>query len=80
MTMKTFVKGVFYFRNKCVVFARNCKFAHLTQCNMQYIPYISALFAQTTFFLTQKALFLPKDFKKVRKSRQTLISRQNSVC
>ena len=44
MTMKTFVKGVFYFRNKCVVFARNCKFAHLTQCNMQYIPYISALF------------------------------------
>ena len=38
-------------------FARNCKFAHLTQYDIQFIPYISALFAQETLFLTQKALF-----------------------
>ena len=25
-----------YFHDKCVVFARNCKFAHLIQYNMQY--------------------------------------------
>ena len=67
MTMKTFVKGVFYFRNKCVVFARNCKFAHLTQCNMQYIPYISALFCPNNTVFDQKSPFLPKDFKEVRK-------------
>ena len=31
---------------------------------MQYIPCNSALFAQETLFLTQKALFLSEDFKK----------------
>ena len=30
--------------HKCVVFARNCKFANLIQYNMQYIPCYSALF------------------------------------
>ena len=40
---------------------------------MQYIPCNSALLAQETLFLTQKALFLPKDFQKVRKLRQILI-------
>ena len=36
---------------------------------MQYIPYNGALLAhcQETLFFTQKALFLPKDFQKVRK-------------
>ena len=46
-----------YFRNKCVVFARNSKFANLTQWNMQYIPCNSALLAQKTLFLTQKGTF-----------------------
>ena len=46
---------VHYFDDKCVVFARNCKFAHLTQYNMQYTPYISALFFQETLLMTQKA-------------------------
>ena len=40
---------------------------------MQYIPCNSALLAQETLFLTQKGTFLPKDLKKVRKSRQILI-------
>ena len=40
---------------------------------MQYIPCNSALLAQETLFLTQKALLLPKDLQKVRKSRQILI-------
>ena len=45
------------FRDKCVVLARNRKFANLTQCNMQYIPCNSALLAQETLFLTQKGTF-----------------------
>ena len=45
------------FRVKCVVFARNRKFAKLTQRNMQYIPSNSALLAQETLFLTQKGTF-----------------------
>ena len=33
----------------------------------------SAIRAQETLFLTQKGTFLPKDLKKVHKSRQILI-------
>ena len=62
-----------YFRDKCVVSTHNRKYANLTQYKMQYQPYNSAIFAQATLFLTQKALFLPKDLQKVRKSRQILI-------
>ena len=40
---------------------------------MQYIPCNSALLAKETLFLTQMALFLPKDLQNVRKSRQILI-------
>ena len=69
-----------YFRKKCVVFTHNPKFANLTQYKMQYGPYNSAIFAQATLFLTQKALFCLKIFKKVRKLRQILILRQNSMC
>ena len=39
-----------YFRDKCLVFARNCKFANSTQHNMQYISCNSALLAQETLF------------------------------
>ena len=31
-------------------------------------------------FLTEKGIFLAKDFQKVHKSQQILISRQNNVC
>ena len=49
---------IYNFRVKCVIFARNRKFAKLTQRNMQYIPSCnSALLAQETLFLTQKATF-----------------------
>ena len=41
---------IYNFRDKCVVFARNCKFASLTQYNMQDIPCNSALLAQETMF------------------------------
>ena len=34
-----------YFCDICVVFARNCKIAHLTQYKMQYMPWKSALLA-----------------------------------
>ena len=37
-------------RGKCVVFARNCKFASLTQYDMQYIPCNSALLSQEILF------------------------------
>ena len=50
-----------YFRDKCVVFARYCKFANLTHYNMQYVPCNRALLAQET---PKKPLFLPKDLKK----------------
>ena len=43
-----------YFREKCVVFARNRNFANLILYNMQYVPYFRALLAQETLFLTQK--------------------------
>ena len=42
---------------KCVVFARNRKFAKLTKWNMQYIPCNIALLAQGTLFLTQKGTY-----------------------
>ena len=48
---------IYNFRIKCVVFARNRKFAKLTQWNMQYISCNSALLAQETLFLTQKGIF-----------------------
>ena len=53
-------------------FWRNCKFANFTQYSMQYIPCNSALIA--LFLTTTKNTVLPKDFQKVRKSRQILIS------
>ena len=74
IAMKIFVNRIYYFRDKCFVFARNRKFANLTQYNMQYILCNSALLAQETLFFTQKGIFLPEDFQKVRKSRQILIS------
>ena len=43
---------IYNFSVKCVVFARNRKFAKLTQWNMQYIPCNSALLALETLFLT----------------------------
>ena len=48
---------IYNFCVKCVVFARNRKFAKLTQWKMQYIPCNSALLAQETLFLTQKGTF-----------------------
>ena len=48
---------IYNFWVKCVVFARNRKFAKLAQWNMQYIPCNSALLGQETLFLTQKSTF-----------------------
>ena len=70
---------VYYFGDKCVDFAGTCKFAHLL-CIRTTHNILVHFFAQTTLFLTQKALSLPKDFQEVFKSRQILISRQNSIC
>ena len=53
-----------YFRDKCVVFARNRKFTNLTPSNMQYIPCISALLAKEELFLTQKGFFFGRRFPK----------------
>ena len=48
----------------CSDFEHNCKFANLTQYNMQYIPCNSALLDQEALFLPKKALFMPKDLQK----------------
>ena len=49
-----------YFRDKCVVFAHNCKLTNLIQCKMQDISCNSALHEQKTLLLTQKYLFCLK--------------------
>ena len=41
---------IYYFCDKCVVFAHNCKFAN--QYNMKYISCSSAILAQEALFLT----------------------------
>ena len=59
---KKFSSGVScncYFCDKCVVFARNCKFANLIQYDMQYIRFNNALLAQETL-----SLFSPQSPKK----------------
>ena len=48
---------IYNFRDKCVVFAGNRKFANLTQLNMQCIPCKIALLAQEILCLTQKGTF-----------------------
>ena len=62
---------IYYFRDKCEVFARNHKFANLTQYNMQYRVFHNSFtfnsFSETPciyyvimHFLTQKHYFWPK--------------------
>ena len=51
---------IYYFSDNCIVFARNCEFASLTQYNMQYVPCNSSLLAQETLFLTKKNTFFGK--------------------
>ena len=41
---------IYFICNKCVVFARNCIFANLTQYNMQNIPCNSAFLTPETLF------------------------------
>ena len=55
---------IYNVRVKCLVFARNRKFAKLTQWNMQYIPCKSALLAPETlsFFPARGACALRADF------------------
>ena len=56
---KIIVRRIFVFcRDKCVVFACNCKFANLFQYIMQYIPCNTALLAK------KKHCFDPKSSKK----------------
>ena len=55
---------IYYFATNALFFLRNCKFAYLTQYNMQYIPCKSALLAKEALFLSKKALFMPKDLQK----------------
>ena len=60
------------FRDKCVVFVRNCKFANFTK--ICYIYHVIVHFLPKKHcFWPKRALFLPKDLQKVRKSRQILI-------
>ena len=53
---------IYYFRDKCVVFARNRKFANLTRYNMQYI--IVHFLPKKHCFWPKKALFCQKISKK----------------
>ena len=54
-----------YFRDKCVVFARNCKFASWIHYDMQYIPYLIVHFLPKKHcFWPQKPFSWPKSSKK----------------
>ena len=55
---------IYNFHDKCVVFARNHKFANLTQYNMQCIPCKSALRAQGTLFLAKKGSFFAQRYRQ----------------
>ena len=47
----------------CCLFARNCKFANLIQCNMQYIPFNDALLAaQKNTVVVPKRHFIAPSF------------------
>ena len=73
---KNFGQGrIYYFRDKWLVFERNCIVANLNQYNMRYMSCNSTHLAQETLFLTLENIFLPKDFQNVRKSQKILISR-----
>ena len=65
---------IYFFRDKCVIYARNYKLANLAQNNLQYPLCNNAFLSRETLFLTPKTLLLPKDFQTLRKSRQILIS------
>ena len=54
-----------YVRDKCVVFARNCKLANLIECNIQYISCKNAFLAPEKLFLTlKKTLFFVQSVPK----------------
>ena len=48
---------IYYFRNKCVIFSRNCKLENLTRHDMQYIQCTSC--SRNTVFDSKKSTFLP---------------------
>ena len=55
---------IYYFRDKCVVFASNYKFANLTQYNMQYIPWKSEVLARENTVFDPKKHFFVQRFPK----------------
>ena len=62
MAIKNFCQAHFCdFRDKCVVFACNFKFANLIQYDMQYIPCNNA---KETLLLSLNSTFLPKSSEK----------------
>ena len=81
MGTKVFVRRVF------AIFAKNASFLRVIAnlqiqfsiiCNMCYV--IVHFMPKKHCLWPKRALFLPEVFQKVRKSRQILILRQNSVC
>ena len=72
MAIKKFCQAHFCdFRDKCVVFACNFKFANLIQYDMQYIPCNNALLAQETLLLSQRST-LCEGASCLRKTSATL--------
>ena len=72
MAIKDFCQVHFCdFRDKCVVFACNFKFANLIQYDMQYIPCNNALLVQETLLLSQRST-LCEGASCLRKTSATL--------
>ena len=65
-----------YFRDKFVIFARNCKFANSIHYDMQYIPSNSALLAQETLIFTPKKTFWQRLFVASRNFCHPALPRQ----
>ena len=55
--------SIYFFCDKCIVFARNYKFANLTQYNLQYLPIMHFLPKKHCFW-PKIALFLLREFPK----------------
>ena len=72
MAIKKFCQAHFCdFRDKCIVFACNFKFANLIQYDMQYIPCNNALLVQETLLLSQRST-LCEGASCLRKTSATL--------
>ena len=83
MTIKIFVKCIYYFCEKYIVVACNCKFSNLMICMICKLPHVWVHFLPKKHCFAKrfpKNSVFAKKFQKVPKLWQILLLRQKSVC